>query len=93
MKCPNYENRPNRPHRQNRHWKKVKPSNYNYEYSDMQHLWEMNIELERAIISCEGHQFYSLKEAAEYFEVSSERVRQKLKDKKYLDWKYLYKSK
>jgi len=76
-----------------RHWKKVKPSNYNYEYSDMQHLWDLNIELERAIISCEGHQFYSLKEAAEYFEVSSERVRQKLKDKKYLDWKYLYKSK
>jgi len=76
-----------------RHWKKVKPSNYNYEYSDMQHLWDLNIQLERAIISCEGQEFYSLKEAAEYFEVSSERVRQKLKDKKYLDWKYLYKSK
>ena len=59
----------------------------------MQHLWDLNIQLERAIISCEGQEFYSLKEAAEYFEVSSERVRQKLKDKKYLDWKYLYKSK
>ena len=72
-----------------RHWKKVNPSNYYYDYSDMEELWKMSIELERAVISCEGNEFYSLKEAAEFFGLSSERIRQKLKDKKYLDWKYL----
>jgi len=74
-----------------RHWKKVKPSNYHYTYKDMGELWKIDVELEKPIINCEGMDFYSLKECAEHFGVSSERVRQKLKDTKYSDWIYLYK--
>ena len=74
-----------------RHWKKVNTSNYHYTYEDMEELWEIDVELEKPIINCEGMDFYSLKECAEHFGVSSERVRQKLKDTKYSDWKYLYK--
>ena len=74
-----------------RHWKKVKPSNYHYTYKDMGELWKIDVELEKPIINCEGMDFHSLKECAEHFGVSSERVRQKLKDTKYSDWIYLYK--
>ena len=74
-----------------RHWKRVKPSNYDYTYEDMEHLWENNIELEKPIIKCKGIEFYSLNQAAEFFKISSERVRQKLKDDKFKDWIYLYK--
>ena len=74
-----------------RHWKRVEPSNYDYTYVDMEHLWEIDIQMEKPIISCEGREFYSLSEAGEYFGISSERVRQKIKDIKYSDWIYLYK--
>jgi len=73
-----------------RHWKKVEPSNYNYTYEDMEHLWEMDVELEKPIIKCGGIEFYSLNQAAEHFGISSERVRQKLNDDKFNDWNYLY---
>ena len=74
-----------------RHWKRVEPTNYDYTYEDMEHLWGMDIELDKPIITCQGREFYSLNEAGEYFEISSERVRQKLNDDKFNDWKYLYK--
>lgn len=74
-----------------RHWKKVKPTNYHYTYEDMEELWGFNIEFEKPIINCDGMEFYSLKECGEHFGISSERVRQKLKDTKYSDWIYLYK--
>ena len=74
-----------------RHWKRVEPTNYDYTYEDMEHLWGMDIELDKPIINCEGINFYSLQECANHFGISSERVRQKLNDDKFNDWKYLYK--
>ena len=74
-----------------RHWKKVNPSNYYFTYEDMEELWELDVELEKPIIKCGGIEFYSLNQAAEFFSISSERVRQKLKDDKHSDWVYLYK--
>ena len=73
-----------------RHWKKVDPSNYHYTYEDMEHLWELDVELEKPIIKCGGIEFYSLKQCAEFFGISSERVRQKLNDDNFNDWIYLY---
>ena len=74
-----------------RHWKKVNPSNYSYTYEDMEHLWSKEIEWQKCTIECEGKMFYSMKEAAEEFGISAERVRQKLNDDKHSDWIYLYK--
>jgi hypothetical protein len=74
-----------------RHWKKVKPSNYSYTYEDMEHLWSKDIEWVKYTIHCGGENFYTLKEAAEQFGISTERVRQKLNDDKHSDWIYLYK--
>ena len=71
-----------------RHWKRTE--GWNISYEEMLNLWENNIELEKPIINCEGIDFYSLKDCANHFGISSERVRQKLNDNKFKDWKYLY---
>jgi hypothetical protein len=55
----------------------------------MQDLWKGDIRLELPMISCDGMEFYSLNEAGDYFNISSERVRQKLNSDKYFNWIYL----
>ena len=72
-----------------RHWKRTE--GWNISYEEMLQLWENNIKLEKPIINCEGIDFYSLKDCANHFGISSERVRQKLNDDKFKDWKYLCK--
>lgn len=72
-----------------RHWKRTE--GWDISYQQMLDLWECDIELDKPIINCEGINFYSLQECANHFGISSERVRQKLKDKKHSDWIYLYK--
>ena len=56
----------------------------------MQDLWANNIRLELTIISCDGDEFYSIIEAADYFGCSDERIRQKLKSEKHTDYIYLF---
>lgn len=56
----------------------------------MEEAWECDLELQKPIISCEGMEFYLLKDAAKYFKLSSERIRQKLKDSSHSDYIYLY---
>lgn len=74
-----------------RHWVRVDEKEWNISYSDMESLQkDMNIRLEIPVISCEGKQFYSISEAAEYFDCSDERIRQKLKSDKHTDFFYLF---
>jgi len=71
-----------------RHWKKV--DGWDITYEEMQDLWEKNIRLELPIISCDGKQFYSIIDAANFFGCSDERIRQKLKSEKHTDYIYLF---
>ena len=71
-----------------RHWKKV--DGWDITYEEMQDLWERNITLELPIISCDGNEFYSIIEAADYFGCSDERIRQKLKSDKHSGFIYLF---
>ena len=70
-----------------RHWKRT--DEWDITYQEMQDLWKGTIRLELPMISCDGMEFYSLNEAGEYFNISSERVRQKLNSDKYSNWIYL----
>jgi DNA modification methylase len=74
-----------------RHWKKV--DSWDITYEGMQDLWERNITLELPIISCEGKEFYSIIDAANFFGCSDERIRQKLKSDKHTDFIYLFEEK
>lgn len=71
-----------------RHWKRT--DEWDINYKEMEEVWECDLELQKPIISCEDMVFYSLKDAAKYFKLSSERIRQKLKDSSYSDYIYLY---
>ena len=71
-----------------RHWKKV--DDWDISYDEMEAKWNDGIVLEYPIIECDGRWFYSLKEAGVHFGISNERVRQKLNDDKFKEWKYLY---
>ena len=71
-----------------RHWKRT--DTWDISYKEMQETWSNGLELERPIISCEGKEFYSLSEAALFFNLSSERIRQKLKDPNKKNFKFLY---
>ena len=71
-----------------RHWKKA--DGWDITYEEMQDLWERNITLELPIISCEGKEFYSIIDAANFFGCSDERIRQKLKSEKHTDYIYLF---
>jgi len=71
-----------------RHWKRTE--NWNISYSEMDSLQEKNIKRQLPVIECDGLQFYSIKEAGEYFRCSDERIRQKLKSNKYPNYIYLY---
>jgi methylase of polypeptide subunit release factors len=70
-----------------RHWKKT--DEWDITYDEMEKLWSNSIRIEIPIISCEGNEFYSLLEAANHFKCSDERIRQKLKSEKHLDFYYL----
>ena len=70
-----------------RHWKKT--DEWDITYDEMEKLWNCKIRIELPIISCEGIEFYSLLEAANHFKCSDERIRQKLKSDKYLDFLYI----
>jgi hypothetical protein len=72
-----------------RHW--IKSEGWDVTYSEMEDVWKCGLELEKPTIDIEGRLFYSLKEAGEYLNISSERVRQKLNDDKFNRWIYLYK--
>jgi DNA modification methylase len=74
-----------------RHWKRIDTTDITYE--QMQDLWDNNIRIELPIIQCKGKEFYSIIEAAEYFNCSDERVRQKLKSDKHPDYIYLFEQK
>ena len=71
-----------------RHWKKA--DSWDITYEGMQDLWENNIRLELPIISCEGKEFYSIIDAANFFGCSDERIRQKLKSDKHTDYIYIF---
>jgi len=71
-----------------RHWKKA--DGWDITYEEMEDLWRNNIRLELPIISCDGKQFYSIIDAANFFGCSDERIRQKLKSEKYTDYIYLF---
>ena len=71
-----------------RHWKKA--DGWDITYEEMQDLWEKNIRLELPIISCDGKQFYSIIDAANFFGCSDERIRQKLKSDKHSGFIYLF---
>lgn len=71
-----------------RHWKKI--DGWDITYEEMQDLWGNNIRLELPIISCDGKQFYSIIDAANFFGCSDERIRQKLKSDRHTDFIYLF---
>jgi len=71
-----------------RHWKKA--DGWDITYEGMQELWENNIRLELPIIRCEGKEFYSIIDAANFFGCSDERIRQKLKSDKHTDYIYIF---
>ncbi len=71
-----------------RHWKKA--DGWDITYEEMQDLWGNNITLELPIISCDGKEFYSIIDAANFFGCSDERIRQKLKSDKYSTFIYLF---
>lgn len=73
-----------------RHWVVVEPTKWDITYDEMEEMWGGDIYFELPTISCEGIDFLSQKDAAQYFGISVERVRQKLKSEKYPNWKYLF---
>ena len=71
-----------------RHWKRT--DEWDINYKEMEEAWECDLELQKPIISCEDMVFYSLKDAAKYFKLSSERIRQKINDDSHPTYIYLY---
>lgn len=72
-----------------RHWNR--DTDWDISYDEMCKLWKKDIRLELPIIQCDGKLFYSLREAADHFGLSTERIRQKLIDRYNVDYFYLYK--
>jgi DNA modification methylase len=71
------------------HWKRVSSDEYNVSYSEMEQTWNNTIRFELNTIKCEGIEFKTIKEASQYFNLSPERIRQKLVSDKYDDYIYL----
>ena len=71
------------------HWKKVSSGDYDVSYDEMEHTWNTAIRFELNTIKCEGIEFTTIKEAALYFNLSAERIRQKIVSDKYDDYIYL----
>jgi len=81
-----------------RHWKRVEPKDWNISYKEMEDLWNLSdkaggISIYSETIQCGSEKFISVNEAAKALGLSGERIRQKLKDDNYKDWKYLDNSK
>ncbi len=74
-----------------RHWIQLEEPITDITYEDNDKKLEgCNIREQLTTISCEGIEFYSIKEAATHFNVSDERIRQKLVSSDYNEYKYLY---
>ena len=72
------------------HWIKLATPVTDVSYDENENsLKECDIRCEIPIIECNGIQFYSLKEAADYFGLSSERIRQKIVSPKYPTFFYI----
>jgi hypothetical protein len=76
------------------HWKRVEPKDWNISYKEMEDLWNLSdkaggVSIYSETIQCGDKKFISVNEAAKECGVSGERIRQKLKDSNYIDWKYL----
>jgi DNA modification methylase len=72
-----------------RHW--IRTDKWDITYKEMEEIWEGDIELEKPVISCEGINFLTTSDAAKHFNLSSERIRQKLQDTTNSEYTYLYK--
>ena len=74
-----------------RHWIQLEEpiTDVSYEDNDMK-LEGCVIREQLTTISCEGLEFYSIKEAAQHFGVSDERIRQKLVNNDNKEYFYLY---
>lgn len=73
-----------------REWKRVNEPVWDIGYDEMESRWKGGIRYEQPVIQCEGKDFLSQKDAAQFFNISVERVRQKLKSEKHPTWKYLF---
>ena len=72
------------------HWIKLVTPVTDVSYDENENsLKDCDIRCEIPIIECNGIQFYSLKEAADYFGLSSERIRQKIVSPKYPTFFYI----
>jgi DNA modification methylase len=76
-----------------RHWKRVDINDITYEQMEYLQSISNEIQIKQPTIECEGIQFYTIKDAAEHFGCSDERVRQKLKSDKHTDFIYLFEEK
>jgi DNA modification methylase len=76
-----------------RHWKRVDINNITYEQMEYLQSISNEIQIKLPTIECEGIQFYTIKDAAEHFGCSDERIRQKLKSDKHTDFIYLFEEK
>jgi hypothetical protein len=74
---------------QYRHWKV--DGDWDITYDEMYELWGSDIRLDIPTIRCEGRDFSTISDAAKYFKLSSERIRQKLQNSLNPEYTYLYK--
>jgi len=76
-----------------RHWKRVDINDISYEQMEYLQSISNEIQIKQPTIECGGIQFYTIKDAAEHFGCSDERIRQKLKSDKHTDFIYLFEEK
>jgi DNA modification methylase len=76
-----------------RHWKRVDINDISYEQMEYLQSISNEIQIKQPTIECGGIQFYAIKDAAEHFGCSDERIRQKLKSDKHTDFIYLFEEK
>ena len=76
-----------------RHWKRVDINDISYEQMEYLQSISNEIQIKQPTIECGGIQFYTIKDAAEHFRCSDERIRQKLKSDKHTDFIYLFEEK
>jgi DNA modification methylase len=73
------------------HWKKLENPIIDWTYEEhAETLKDCSVRDKVHTISCDDLMFYSMKEAAEYFKCSDERIRQKLQSPKHPNYFYLF---
>ena len=73
------------------HWKKLENPIIDWTYEEhAETLQDCSVRDKVHTISCDNLMFYSMKEAAEYFKCSDERIRQKLQSPKHPNYFYLF---